>query len=110
MLTFGIEGWPQYNRYLIEGIGATNCDMLFCGMHLIPIPNSFLRSELISCHKDGVCLFSRDRFYEVLTGIKDTAGDNIGTGDDALYDLNGFPESTPSKGRVYIRNGRKIVW
>lgn len=110
VLTLGYEGYTQGYEYLIEGIGATGWDDLFSLLHLIPAGN-YLGSELISCHKDGVCLFSRERFYAQIKGT-----DGIGkasaeaAGDGGIYDLYGRPVSAPVKGQIYIRDGKKAVW
>lgn len=105
-------GYQSYfdDVYLIDGIGTTNWFDHLCIMYPIPVIGTFLGTELVSCHKDGVCLFSRDRFYDQIQGTDGIADAMESTSDASVYDLSGRRVSTLVKGQIYIRRGKKTVW
>ena len=109
VLTLGYEGYPDC-EYLIEGIGPTNWNELFGQIYIACVSTNYLGTELISCHKDGVCLFSKDRFDVQIKGTEGISSAAVEAADEAIYDLNGRLVQAPAKGQVYIRGGKKAVW
>lgn len=88
--------------YWIEGIGCMN------GPHF-PFWWDAIGSQslLLSCYEGEKCILSTEEFNQI-TNIrsiitKDTSGSQQG-----MYDLQGRPVTTPSKG-IYIKSGKKVM-
>lgn len=89
--------------YIIEGVGVSKDEF---------IPNFNLGNDdefcaLVSCTDNGFVI-SAELLRNIVTGIKSSTFTN--EKDNTCYDLNGIKTLNPQKGKLYICNGKKIVF
>ena len=89
----------------VEGIGSNS--RIYMTLFDIPTGYSFYK-YMVSCYKDGKCIFEGEDFATHATGIS-TVKDDAYNNRKRLYDITGKQINKPRKDEVYIRNGKKIL-
>lgn len=98
------ENSPISNWFWIEGIGSTKDyyipEIVRPGLVYIGINECWLNGELLYREGDLESLSGIDKLYNKSNTLSD----------NDIYNLMGQKVDKPSKGQIYIRGGKKIVW
>ena len=89
----------------VEGIGSNS--RIYMTIYDIPIGYSFYK-YMVSCYKDGKCIFELEDFSTPATDISHV-GKDIQQKPERIYDITGKRISNPRKGEVYIKGGEKYI-
>lgn len=93
-----------YGGYWVEGIGYN------CGAATMDSTQDWnsLNYYVYECYDNGELVFKLSDFNSpVITGIEAVDADT--NADGAIYDVTGMRVKVPEKGRIYIRNGKKLM-
>ncbi len=112
VIVFTDDSRIGHTEYWIEGVGSPT--LLFMSpSEGESIPG--FQTELRECWSGDELLYSKDIFEIILTSDwaevmfpKDTS--ELPSFVRGMFDLKGYPLTTPQPGGVYIRDGKKFVW
>lgn len=100
--------WFGYDEYWIEGVGTTSDNILICDNDGIR-PTGGFGGKLLQCFENGRMLYDSEikisfpsfGGVEAVTTLPD---------DGNVYDLNGHRVKSPQKGKIYVKESKKVVW
>ena len=118
--TISVKG-NKYRRLTFEGYGEEGCDNVFwvegigasqnIYLLLFPVPTCtecVLYEYVVSVYDNEKCIFERNDFFGPSAGLNSVTNDTLEKS-ERLYDITGKQISSPRKGEVYIKNGKKIL-